>query len=138
MICDILLVLYAVLSLYLRWMKVTAAIGILLSAGADRDNFCSVYDLWDPAEGNLFTGQLCLSTGSNSLFVLFASTTLEIVQLDFRMIVWQLLVRCGTNWCQICGDFVPEDTLTVDEQLVGFRRMIPGHVFLQSHTSMAS
>ena len=31
--------------------EIKAAIGILLSAGADRDNFCSVCDLWDPVEG---------------------------------------------------------------------------------------
>ena len=31
--------------------EITAAIGILLSTGAARDNFCSARDLWDPAEG---------------------------------------------------------------------------------------
>ena len=34
-----------------------AAIGVLLSAGTDRDNFCSVrdlWDLWDPAGRSIF------------------------------------------------------------------------------------
>ena len=34
--------------------EIKAAIGILLSAGADRNNFCSVHDLWDPVEGQPF------------------------------------------------------------------------------------
>ena len=40
--------------------EIKAAIGILLSTGADRDNFCSVRDLWDPAEGRPFYRGSCV------------------------------------------------------------------------------
>ena len=82
---------------------------------------------------DLFTEQLCLSTGSNSLFVLFnfdnyrdCAARPQNDRLAAINEVWNKLVSNLRRF------YVSEDTLTVDEQVVDYRGTISGRTYIAS------
>ena len=113
--------------------EIKAAIGILLSAGADRDNFCSVRDLWDPAEGRPFYRAV--------MFINRFKFFIHAIHFDnYRDRAARLqndrLAAISEVWNKLVSNlrrfYVPGDTLTVVEQLVGYRGTIPGRTYVPS------
>ena len=113
--------------------EIKAAIGILLSAGADRGNFWSVRDLWDPAEGRPFY-RAVMSINRFKFFIRAIrfdnyrdrAAGLQNDRLAAVSEVWNKFVS------NLWRFYVPEDTLTVDEQFVGYRGTIPGRTYIPS------
>lgn len=113
--------------------ELKACIGVLLRAGADRDNFTDIDDLWKVSDSKPFYR----ATISKSRFKFF----LVVVRFDdFRTRearksgdtlaafseVWELLN------VQFIKFYVPKENVTVDEQLLGYRGRVPGKTYMPS------
>ena len=113
--------------------KVEAGIAIMIRAGLDRDNFTDLRRLWDPIDSrpfyrvtmalNRFKFLLCCMRFDN-----YRNRPGK--QADDRLAaireVWSIF---NDNLRNI---YVPNETLTVDEQLVGYRGKIPGRTYMPS------
>ena len=113
--------------------EILACLGILLSAGVDRDNFSSLEDLWHPIESRPFY-RVVMSCQRFKFF-------LRAVRFDnFRDRMARLpndrLCAISDLWQQFLNNltraYVPEEVITVDEQLVGYRGRIPGRTYMPS------
>jgi hypothetical protein len=115
------------------YVELQACLSVLIRAGVDRDNFTDLHDLWNVQESRPFYR----ATISLQRFKFFLRT----VRFDdirtredrrrndslaaFREL-WDMLLF------QIRSSYVPNDDLTVDEQLVGYRGQIPGRTYMPS------
>lgn len=113
--------------------EICACIGIILRAGLDRDNMTDIGDLWNAVEGRPFFRAVI----AQKRFVFF----LRCIRFDnYRTRPQRLkddrLAAVSSMWEQFIGNlrrhYIPNETLTVDEQLVGYRGYIPGRTYLPS------
>ena len=113
--------------------EICACIGIILRAGVDRDNMTDVSDLWNATEGRPFFRAVI----GQKRFVFF----LRCIRFDnYRTRPQRLkddrLAAISSIWEQFAANlrrhYIPSETLTVDEQLVGYRGYIPGRTYLPS------
>lgn len=110
-----------------------ACIGILLRAASDRDNFTELDELWTVINGKPFYRAVL----SKSRFKFFLRSirfdnyrTREMRKLNDRLAaiseVWDTFV---SNLRRV---YIPGATLTVDEQLLGYRGKVPGRTYMPS------
>lgn len=112
---------------------ILACIGILLSAGVDRDNFSALEDLWNPIESRPFY-RVVMSSQRFKFFLRCARFD------NFRDRRTRLpndrLAAISEFWQQFVSNlrrvYIPEEVITVDEQLVGYRGRIPGRTYIPS------
>ena len=110
-----------------------AALAVTLRAGSDRDNFTELQNLWDVGDSKLFYRAVM----SLNRFKCF----LRCVRFDN----WHTREQRKINdkfaaiseiWGLFFGSiqrvYVPDDCITVDEQLVGYRGRIPGRTYMPS------
>lgn len=122
-----------------KWMNdfsyddVLACLGILISAGVDRDNFTAIEDLWNPVDSRPFY-RIVMSYQRFKFF-------LRAVRFDnFRDRATRLsqdkLAAIRDFWNEFVTNlrrfYIPEDVVTVDEQLVGYRGRAPGRTYIPS------
>jgi hypothetical protein len=111
----------------------SACISILLRSGSDRDNFTSLDEMWTVTDGKPFYRAVI----SKSRFKFFLRTirfdnyrTREERKLFDRLAavsdVWNMFVNNLRRF------YIPGDTLTVDEQLLGYRGKVPGRTYMPS------
>ena len=113
--------------------EVRAGIGLFLKAGAVRDNMTEIEDLWNPVEGR----PLFRAVMSKNRFKFF----LRCLRFDNyrsrrQRLAGDRLAAISSIWQQFIANlrrhYIPGDTLTVDEQLVGYRGQIPGRTYIPS------
>lgn len=113
--------------------EICACLGLLLRAGVDRDNMSHIEDLWNPTEGR----PIFRAVMSSKRFCFF----LRCLRLDnFRdrpaRLANDRLAAVRSIWEQFLSNlrrhYEPHETLTVDEQLVGYRGSIPGRTYIPS------
>lgn len=119
--------------------EICACLGLLLRAGVDRDNMSHIEDLWNPIEGH----PLFRAVMSSKRFCFF----LRCLRFDnYRDRLVRLphdrLAAVRSIWDQFLANlrrhYEPHETLTVDEQLVGYRGTIPGRTYIPSKPAVFS
>ena len=113
-------------------VEIEACPGLVLYAGADLDNFPSLDDLWDPIDGK----PIYKAVMSRKRFAFF----LRAVRFDnyrdrtTRLPENRLAVSdmCNEFNSKLSQYYISAETLTVDEQLLGYRGRIPGRTYILS------
>ena len=111
--------------------EIHAALGIIIRAGADRDNLSSLNSLFDPKDSRPYY-RCAMSYNRFKLFLRHATmdnkSTRRTRQADDKMAavrdVWNLFQR------NLLKYYVPSENLTIDEQLYGYRGYIPGRSYM--------
>lgn len=113
--------------------EILAALAIIIRAGSDRDNFCSLSDLWRKDDSRPFYR----ATMSYHRFKFFLRCVRfdnyrtrderrEYDKLAAIREIWDLFLPTLRQF------YVPREDLTVDEQLVGYRGRVPGRTYMPS------
>ncbi len=108
-----------------------ACLGILIRSGSDRDNFNSLNDIWSAVDGKPFYRAVI----SRNRFKFFLkSVRLDNYRTRPNRIDNDKLAAVSGVWTLFVENlrrvYVPNDTLTVDEQLLGYRGSIPGRTYM--------
>jgi len=114
-------------------MELKAVLGVLIRAGADRDNLSSLSSLFDPKDSRPFY-RCAISNNRFKLFLRYATfdnrNTRRERQKTDRMAavqdIWSMFQTNLLRW------YVPGEWLTVDEQLYGYRGYAPGRAYMSS------
>ena len=101
---------------------ILACIGIIISAGADRDKFTAIEELWNPVDLRPFY-RVVMSCQRFKFFLRtvrfdnFCNRDLRLQENRLAAIneLWDELVENLKKY------YIPDDIITVDKQLVGYR-----------------
>jgi len=107
-----------------------AAFGLLIRAGLDRDNGTSVDELWSEGGKPFYKATMSRNRFKFFLFALRFDNyrTREERKATDRFAAVRDLSDCIKR--NLIRFYVPDETLTVDEQLVGYRGRVPGRVYM--------
>ena len=113
--------------------ELEAGLAIILRAGSDIDNFTELANLWIPADSKPFYSAVLSLCPMQFLLrcIRFANlhTREERKTLNkFATVseVWEIFLK------NIRRVYIPNESITVDEQLVGYRGRIPGRTYMPS------
>lgn len=111
--------------------ELEAGFAIIIRAGLDRDNFTSLDELWDPIDSRPFYRVVM----SKNRFKFLLRTMrfdnyrnrLQRQQHDRMAAVTEVWDLFNNSLRQL---YIPNESLTIDEQLVGYRGRIPGRTYM--------
>lgn len=113
--------------------EISAGIAVLLRAGVDRDNMTDIEHLWNPLDSRPFyRATIGVVRFKQFLRCLRFDNILtrQQRQMTDRLAairdVWELFIST------LRRHYVPEENITVDEQLVGYRGKVPGRTYIPS------
>lgn len=113
--------------------ELKACIALLLRAGVDRDNFSALEDLWDVRDSKPFYRAVM----SYHRFKFFLSVIrFDDIRTREQRKENNVLAAFSEMWdlanAQFLKFYIPQEDLTVDEQLVGYRGCSPGRTYMPS------
>lgn len=111
--------------------EITAAIATLIRSGADKDNNASLRNLFEPSDSRPFY-RCAISVNLMELFLRYVSLDNKITRRDRQQ--HDKLAAVRDTWSifnsNLRKPYVPSETLTVDEQLYGYRGYVPGRSYM--------
>ena len=113
--------------------ELKAGLAIILRAGSDRDNFTELDNLWQPQDSRPFYRAVMSLVRFKFLLRCLRFDnwhTREERKVDNKFAVvaeiWDIFL------INLRRAYIPDDCITVDEQLVGYRGRIPGRTYIPS------
>jgi hypothetical protein len=120
-------------SLPFSMKELHAAIGILIRAGSDRDNFTELDNLWEPGDSKPFYRATMAFNRFKYLLRCLRFDNCNTreerkVNNKFAAIseIWELFLL------SLRRVYIPDESITVDEQLLGYRGRVPGRTYMPS------
>ena len=120
----------------LTFEELKARIGLLIRAGADKDNLSHISTMFSPSDSRPFY-RCCLSKNRFKLFLRYLSfddrrDRRKRQETDKMAAIRELWDLFQNNLRKF---YVPSERLTVDEQLYGYRGYAPGRCYMKSKPS---
>ena len=114
-------------------IEICACLGIVIRAGADRDNFTALDDLWDTIDGRPFYKA---TTALQRFKFFLRSVRFDNYRTRATRLANDRMAAISELWTpflqNLRAHYVPKACLTVDEQLLGYRGQIPGRTYIPS------
>jgi hypothetical protein len=110
-----------------------ACLAVILRAGCDRDNLTCLHDMWTPQDGKPFYRAVI---GRNRFKFFLRAIRLDNYRTRETRKRSDRLAAISEVWHMFVDNlrrfYIPRETLTIDEQLLGYRGRIPGRTYMPS------